>query len=345
MHKTAKTSRFLIDFSSSGDFADSENTVSDVGLLQHIVVNRLAYAANSRQLFNELAQRLIRLAERAFSLRDMNSLQETSRVLVSLPLTKARQIGQYYLAIAISRIGQTDEALSLLEAVADNAPLVYRARAIQTMGSIYHRRGCHDEAMRLYPEALRVASLENGRDLLTTLMVHLEISCIKSETGDHKGALADYESVWPLVHIVGRQNPLYFYLYHNELAIEFAELGRIAESEAACAIALASPFSPAYPEWSDTRDELASKRDSATLSVVAFSRARGANPSQQVKFEPKRHRARVITLRRTAQKKDSVQRSIILIAALTAIFYPGITQSILDWMRKRIGPRAPTTFS
>jgi tetratricopeptide (TPR) repeat protein len=248
-------------------------------------------------------------------------------------------VGRYYQAIAASRIGQADEALSLLQAVADNAPLVYRARAIQTLGSIHHRHGHYDEALRLSHEASLVASPENGRDPLTTLLVQLELSCIKSDMGDHRGAFADCENLSPLVHIVARQNPLYFYLYHNELAIEFAELGRLAEAEAASAIALASPFAAAYPEWSDTRDEIAKKRVAATPSVVAVKcvlepdlspeTERHLNPKPVTKFP----------ISCPARNKDSFQRSTITIPARAAIALNAT--SILDRMLICIGPRAP----
>ena len=230
MQNAAKTSRFLIDFSSELEIADSGIAVSNSKLFQHAVVSQVANAANSHQIFNGLAQRLIQLAEHSFGLRDTNSLQEVSLLLLNLPLAEARKIGQYYQALAVRRSGKIDESLPLLEAVADSAPLAYRARALQTVGAIYHAKGRIDEALRLYPEAGRAASPENGRDLLTILLVNQEIACIKSEMGDHRGALADYENLSPLVQIVARQNPLYFYLYHNELAIEFAELGRIAEA-------------------------------------------------------------------------------------------------------------------
>ena len=256
MQKTATTSRFLIDLSSSGQVADSESALSPVDFVQHILVNRLGHAANARQLFIGLAKTLIRVAEHSFALRDITKLQEASRALAKLPLTEAKQIGRYYQALALSRVGQSVEALTLLETAVDNAPLVYRARAIQTLGSIYHGQGRYDEALHLYPEAMRAASSENSRDTLTALLVNLEISCIKSECGEHHAALTDLERICPLVRIVGRENPLYFYFYHNELAVEFAQLGRLDEAKAASAIALASPFASAYPEWSATRDEI-----------------------------------------------------------------------------------------
>jgi tetratricopeptide (TPR) repeat protein len=348
MHKAASTSRFLIDISSGGEFADSESIVSHNCLLQQIVASHTAHVANWRQVLNALARRSIRIAEHAFSLRDVNTLEEASRVLVNLPLGEARQIGRYYHAIAISRIGQADEALSILEAVADNAPVAYRARAIQTLGSIHHRLGRHDEALRLYHEALRLASPENGRDLLTTLLVHLDVSCIKSELGDHRAALTDYQSLSPLVRIVAREDPFYFYGYHNELAIEFAESGRLAEAEAASAIALASPFAHAYPEWSETRDEIAAKRDSATPSVVAIARATEAGASQHAQPEHKAVRVSSLAVNspeRTFARKDCFQRSLVPIAPQRAIAQVGITKSILERVLCCIAPRAPPALS
>jgi tetratricopeptide (TPR) repeat protein len=161
--------------------------VSNSKLIQQAVVRHLAHAASSGRVFNRLAQRLIQLAEHSFDVRNLESLREASFVLLNLPTAEARMIGQYYQALAVRRSGKIDESLPLLESVADNASLAYRARAIQTLGAIYHAKGRIDEALRLYPEARRATSPENGRDLLTTLLVNLDISCIKSEMGNHRG--------------------------------------------------------------------------------------------------------------------------------------------------------------
>jgi tetratricopeptide (TPR) repeat protein len=209
----------------------------------------------------------------------------------------------------------------------------------------YHRQGNHDEALRLLREASLVASHDNGRDLLTRLLVHLELSCIKSEIGDHQGALADYESLSPLVQIVGRQNPLYFYFYHNELAVEFGELGHLAEAQAACAVALASPFAVAYPEWSETREEIAAKRQSATPSVVAINRVPEAEPLPQAEPQRKPHRSRPRLSRWLARENTFLQRPSITTTAITIIGGDQITQSILDRVLICNRPRAPTALS
>jgi hypothetical protein len=344
MQAAANTSRFLTGCSSIAGLADSEIVVSNGGLFHQIVASHLAQTVHSQEIYLKLANALIRFAEQAFTLRDLSALEEASRILMTLPVDAARQIGIYYYALAINRRGRRDEAKVLLERVADHGPVTYRARAIQTLGTGQHYNGQLDEALRFQVEALRVASDRNAHGLQTTLMAHLEISHFKSDTGDHKGALRVLESVTPLVQIVARQNPLYFYFYHNELAVEFGELGRIAEAEAACKIALACPFASAYPEWGETHQELEAKRTSATASVVAINRAPAAEAaaSPQAKPERKSKPAARLAFSWPARRKDSLQRSIIPIVATATIGHNETTQGILDRVLICNAPRAPT---
>jgi hypothetical protein len=169
------------------------------------------------------------------------------------------------------------------------------------------------------------------------LLVRLELSCIKSEVGDHRAALSDLESLAPLTRFVARRHALYFYVYHNELAVEFAQLGRLAEAEAASAIALASPFAPAYPEWSQTRDEITAKRTSATPSVVAINRP--AEVIQSPQKQPYRQ-VKLITVSWPARTEYSFQRSIFPIPARAAFQLINILQRMLTFLR----PRAPPIF-
>ncbi|HXG93544.1 MAG TPA: tetratricopeptide repeat protein [Blastocatellia bacterium] len=260
--------------------------------------------------------------------------------MISLPIADAQQIGQYYQAIVIKRKGRTYEAQSLLEAVANNRPLVYRARAIQALGALYHDKGQLTEALSFHLEAVRAASDGAGCDLLAMLMAHLEISHVLSDLGDHQGALAILENLLPLIHSVTKRNPLYFYLYHNELAIEFAELGRIAEAEAACAIALASPFAPAYPEWSETRDEIAARRQSVSSLTVAVQKAE-ADASQQVESERNSAPSHTFALNWFVCGKTLFQRTEVQIAIPAVIAHCSKNQIILERFGETIKPRAP----
>lgn len=340
MQAAANTNRFFTGCSSKAEFADSEIVVDLGRSLRLIVASHLAQTVHSQGSFLKLANVLIHAAEQAYMIRDVDALQELSTVLMNLPIDGAWQIGLYYRALAMKRKGLIDEAHPLLETVADNAPLSYRARALQSLGTNHHTKCRLDDAFMLQLEALRVASDQNANGLRTTLLAHLEISHLKSEMGDHQGALDVLEATSPLVQIVSRQNPLYFYFYHNELAVEFGELNRIAEAEAACAIALASPFARAYPEWRDTRDEVAAKRKSASPSVVAIHTAPEADLATQAESQSKPEPTTVPVFRCSTSKRDSLQfvnrtpRRATATIDLNAI-------SILDQVLICVGSRAP----
>jgi hypothetical protein len=339
MQTAANTSRFLTGCSSSVGLADSEIVVSRGGFLQHIVANHLAQTVHSQELFVKLTNQLIRFAEQFHIMLDLPALEEVSRILMNLPVDAARQIGLYYHALPVNRRGQRDEIEGLLNTVADSAPLTYRARAIQALGALHHYNGQLAEVLRFQLEALRMASDKGARDLQTILISHLEISLVKGETGDHKGALAILENVSPLVHEVAKQRPFYFYVYQNELAIELGEAGRIPEATAASAIALASPYAAAYPNWAETRQELEAKRATATPSVVAINRAPEAEQSAQLEPQRKPESPRRLAFTWPAGDKQPFQTSAIPFPATARSALN--TMSILDRVLICAGSRAP----
>jgi len=339
MQAAAITSRFLTGCSSKVGLADSESLVGNDSLLRDTVAGQLIQTVSSQELFLKLTNALIQFAEQAYLRRDLATLEDVSRVFMNLPVDAAGQVGLYYHALAIKRKGDLDGAQMLLETVADNAPLNYRARALQGLGANCHDKSQLNEALRFQFEALRIASRKNDHGLQTMLMAHFEIAIVRSLAGDHNGALSQFEKLWPIVNHIAKQHPFYFYLFHNELAVELGEVGRLEEAEAACKVALASPFASAYPEWAETRQELEAKRTSATPSVVAINQTPEAipQPRMQPRFRPKPKL--IITFSWPARTEPYFQRSIIPIPAtatnpLTAI-------SILHRMLICIGSRAP----
>lgn len=341
MQTAANTNRLLTGCSSSVGLADSEIVVSRSGLLQHIVASHLAQTVHSQELFAKLTNELIRFAEQAFTMRDLNALEEVSRVLMNLPMDAARQIGTYYYALAINRKGHTDEATTLLQTVADKAPITYRARAIQTLGGIHHDLGQLNEALRFQLEVLRVASDENVHGLQPALMAGFEISIIKSLDGDHRGALSSLRSLNPLVNLVAKQRPFYFYLYCSELAIELGELGHIAEAEATLSVALASPYAPAYPNWAETRQEIEAKRTSATPSFVPINQTSEVIPAPQIQPQPCPKTKRVVAFRWLSIKRTSLQIALIAIPKFRAIANGRTNRNTLERLGRCIRSRAP----
>jgi tetratricopeptide (TPR) repeat protein len=325
--------------SSFAEFAEPPTAIGHGVLCQRLIALGLLRATQSRQAFRELATNLIRIAEHSIGLRDMQTLAQVAEILVNFPLQDARQAGSYYYALVMKRKGQTDEAQTLLEQIAESPTDSYRARAMQTLGVMHHEHSELDEAGRFYLEAIRVGE---EHDLITAISPRLTISALKSMEGDHRGALADLENLLPLMQLVARQVPFYFYVYHADLAYELGEVGRVAEAEVVCAIALASPFASAYPEWSETRDEIAANRVSATPSVIAVNRAPEAAPAPHAEPEQKPQAVGMLALFSwPARKKTFLQRASNTIVVTAAIPGDEITRSILDRVLISTGPRAP----
>lgn len=341
MQTAAHRSRILTGCSSRVALADPEIVVSSSSaLLRHIVTGCLAQTAQSQKTFVKLTNELIRFAEQALVIRDIDALGEVSQVLMNLPVEAARQIGTYYFALAMYRNGQKDEADSLTENVADNAPVTYRARAIQTLGANRHADGKLDEALRFQLEALRAASDTNANGLQTSLMARWEISIIKSLDGDHKSALADLRGLTPLVNLVARQTPFYFYFYCNDLAVVLGELGHMGEAQTALDIALASPYAPLYPNWAETRLELEAKRTSATPSVVAVSRPSEVIPASQTQPQPCQKPNHLGAFWWLGFKGNALQIAVVPFAGLRARAREA-RREILEALGRSIRSRAP----
>jgi len=339
MQKAADRNRILTGYSSRVALADSEILVSSSGLLRHIVTGCLAQTAHfSQGIFVKLTNELICYAEQAYVMRDVKALDEVSHVLMNLPVEAARQIGTYYFALARYHSGQREHADTLIENVADNAPVTYRARAIQTLGARRHAYGQLDEALRFQLEALRAASDTNANGLQTALMAHWEISIIKSLDGDHKGALSDLKRLTPLVSLASKQTPFYFYFYCNDLAVVLGELGYIREAQRTVDIALASPYAPLYPNWAETRLELEAKRTSATPSVVAFNRTSEVIPAPQT--QPSQQPDRVVPFWWLDIKENAPQIALVSFAGLRARAGEA-RREILEVLGRSIRPRAP----
>jgi len=341
METAANRNRFLTGCSSKVGLTDPKIAVGRRGLLEHLVASHLAETVQSQELFAKLTDDLIRLAEQALVIRKVDALEEVSQVLINLPVDAAREIGAYYYALAINRKGHTEEAKTLLQRVADNAPITYRARAIQTLGGIHHASGLLDEALRFQLEALRAASDRNAHGLQTRLMAGFEVWIIKSLDGDHKGALSGLRSLSPLVNLVSEEKPFYFYLQCSELAIELGELGHLAEAEETLEIALRSPYASAYPNWAETRQELAAKRTSATPSVVPVRQTAEGIPASRTEPQHSQKPDRVLAFCRLIIKGTAFQITLILIAGFKAVADRPIRIDILDQLGRYFRARAP----
>ena len=190
---------------------------------------------------------LLKLAEVAYSKRDLVALECIAVQFLRLPDKQSLRAGLYYLAIVAKRSGDERRAISLLESVG-NTP-----RAIQALGAVEFDAGRFEAALPLF---IRAAQAARGTDVATSLNALFQVSAIKSIAGDHSQALDDLLALWPVVRSVIKTHPHLYFNWHNDTAFELLQLGKIQEARKALAVAAASPAVANYPEYRETRAEI-----------------------------------------------------------------------------------------
>ena len=273
MQTAASSNLILTDFSSLKRLADLENAISYGGFYQQLA-SELVKGIHARQFLRALGEELVVLVEHAHAFRQLDALERVSKVLQTAPLPRPyREVGLYYQALCAQRFGRGDleRAARLLEPMTGNSPPSYRIRAMQSLGTNSLHKGDYQTALSLYADAGRFASSSKIYDSYATLGTQKMFAVIKSHYGNHHGAVAVLEDLLPMAYQMRALQPHVYYDYLNSLAVELCEVGRLEEARNISQIVLASPFAPAYPEWSETNDEIARRSRRASRSVVAFT--------------------------------------------------------------------------
>jgi len=334
MNKQASILFNFIDSSISGNWLARQEPTAQHSSYQRLIYTLLSRSIYTTEGFQSLGRQLAEIARHAHLARQMEAVEQASQVMLALPVSKELKIvALYYRAICAWKQGQADEARRMLERVTEESTSHYRAQALLTLGATQFGQGKAEAALPFYVAAGRAAG---ERDLLTLVESQCMTAVVRSIYGDHKQALNDLERLFPLVRAVGKYYPLFYYEFHNSLAVELGEVGRLDEAKAACSIALASPFASAYPEFAQTRDELEAKRTAATPSIVAVSVA--LEPAPQALPERRPKPVRALACIRPARENQFLQTTILIASAIAVI---GITPSISDRVRFSIHPRGP----
>jgi hypothetical protein len=274
METAAKASLVLTDSSSFERFADLQR-ISHSGFYQRLA-SGLITGIHTNQALGDLGERLVVLAEHAHAFRQMDALGQVSQFLMSWPLPRQYEaIGQYYHALCVQMLGRgdADRAASLLARLVESAQPKYRVRAMISLGANWRHQSDNQSALSLYCEAGRFASRTNLNDPYSIITAQRMFAVIAGEDGNHRGALALLENLFPLANDLRSSQPQVYYDYMNSLAVELFEVGRLEEAKNVSQIAVASPFARAYPEWRETRNEIALRGCDASRSVVAFDQA------------------------------------------------------------------------
>lgn len=280
---------------------------------------------NSSQIHAQFI-RFLRIAEIAYGQRDVESLKQAGWHLIRLSLQQASDAGMYFLAIAARRQGRREEARAMLQQVAASATPRFVARAIQALGTIEHEENRPDEALRLYVKA---ASIAGEADSAAFINAQFQFSSIKSLAGDHQHSLDDLEKLWPYVSAVARDYPHIFFAYHNELAYELAQVGKLDAAQQVIQVAINSPLADNYPEWQETAADIQQQVcRPLIIAVPAIEK-----PAQKSKT----FRLSFIFVNQSRQRAFKLQPST-RINQITC-------QDISEWVKLCTPIRAPTAIS
>jgi hypothetical protein len=189
--------------------------------------------------------------------------------MLGLPVSpRAKNIARYYKAFCIKRDGQFEAARERLDQLLeDELDPRLRSRALLTKAATYFDSGEVDQSLPFYVEASLVAYNCEVATLIESLRM---VAVIKSAHGDHRNALADLESLLPIVFRISRHQPTPYCAVLNSLAVEFGEVGQV--EQALQIVSTVAAFSPLVPEIKETIAELEGKRATKNRSVIVIHR-------------------------------------------------------------------------
>jgi len=232
------------------------------------------HLVNSQSALDRVAREIIEIARRSRVSRDIELCNRASGVVLALPASKGlRAIAEFY--TDLSQQAATIDPREFCQALvrrADSAEPAYVARVILEVARTYDLAGDLPEAVRCYLQAAKAAA---ATDSLVAVQVAASMAVLRSDDGDHHGALRELERVFPIIASIYHTYPHLYYGYANNRAVVLSRAGRIEDSRRAIQVALASPLAPRFPEWHDTAREIEEaarkepRRESPTFRITA----------------------------------------------------------------------------
>src|SRR5688572_26690587 len=207
------------------------------GLYQHLLKGLCS--------FHQLSIRVLEEIKTAHAFRQLEKVQELSKILVNTPIKEYQLIGKYYYAWRYCR--KDISQASILERIAEQSQ-TYKAQALLTRAAIEGYQGNVESELYFYTEALK------SRPAFSEyLKAAIAIAVVRSKEGFHESAVKKLESYIPLIRYA---EPLLYFDFLNSYAVELGEVGRKYEARNIIQSVVASPFAFAYPEWRETAEEL-----------------------------------------------------------------------------------------
>ena len=293
-------------------------------LLVELLSRGIAHAADSQQSLIQLAHKLLLIAEASYVRRDFQKVKEASELLPAMPLHQAQSAGYWYKAITERREGRIIEAAQRLNHLLTDHRAVprFRARALQTLGTIQYRSGHFEDARQLYIESSRYISRESSQDVYTfsySVILHNQVLADEGNTGQ---ALRQLLTIEPIISKIN--NSLLTATYCNNIAVDLLELGKVKEAALYSRVACQSPLAYAYPEWRETALEIEQRTIQRNIVAVAVSpepRKRPAQPEYLLivlQFSPRVTLKRPVTVRQRVTCKNPTAALVALVAQIRA---------------------------
>ncbi|HWX42874.1 MAG TPA: hypothetical protein VN345_17130 [Blastocatellia bacterium] len=226
---------------------------SFVGLAE--IINAL-HCVKSQKVLDSIASEAIELARRARLIRRPDVCERASALVLDVPASPSLQtVAEYYQAVSRQiRLADVAETREFLTRSAGRTASEYHPRIIVEIGFTYDNEGDISEALRYYVEADRAAGT---RDPLARTQALWNIAFLRSLEGDHRGAVEQMEALFPLVRSLSHIYPSIYSEYLNNLAVVLCQAGLVERAGQAVDAALTSPFAARFPEWHETKREIA----------------------------------------------------------------------------------------
>ncbi|HKV38648.1 MAG TPA: hypothetical protein VJX67_05510 [Blastocatellia bacterium] len=211
----------------------------------------------SERSIEEAGRKLIALCRRSWLSHRIDAVERATGAMLGLPLRpEIRNVARCYQAYCLAQKGETARAAEILDGVLYRVDPEFRPRATLALARVHFDTGRLISSAPIYLEAARAAEKS---DPLTRVQALRMLAIIRSIDGDHSGALADLERLLAPMRRLALHYPSEYYHYLNSLAIELGEVGRIEEANRAIGIVLGSRLASQFPQWLDTKEELATK--------------------------------------------------------------------------------------
>lgn len=275
-----------------------------------------------------LARQVLQAVKTAYAFRQVSRVKELSYWLLGLPTKEYQLIGQYYLAWSGCR--EKHYRAEALEQVIDQTH-TYKTQALLSRAAIEGYQGHTETELYFYTEALKTA-----RSLSDSVEASRCIAIVKAQEGFHASALKDVESLMPLLRYT---EPLVHYSLLNSYAVELGEVGRLTEARNISRIVLASPLAHAYPEWSETAEQLRERN----RSFLAVNPSRSGNVlrfrPQELPSEPVTEKAKILSLsERLEKRRQAVKRKAEKAFKIrTTILSDDLPESVIDSILRILG--------